>query len=292
MEFNPALFSAIQDDHFASLDRSPSTRADHALAHRHAPLIRFDEREPFLPSAAGYTIFRESDRLSPSYPRRITLPPTATTAIEYAIWWDWDMNHLYDLEHIWVYLDAAENLVTAEASWHGGYNTMRDEAAHPPTANGQLVVCSEPGKHAFAPSPLWLQKRAAVTRKSCNPLAGRMGVHVTPLFEGIIQDRNPLNNRLVQAFLAGHRFEPSFTFTQQFALGQAALVPWGNLFQWIPGRITWWLDQLARLLLPLSAYTLPIMEPLVRRVRHLTVQASFGLAWLRWMYISRGLMQR
>ena len=122
------------------------------------------------------------------------------------------------------------------------------------------------------------------------PDPGKMGgVLVTPLFEGIIKDRNPLNNRLVQTFLAGHRFEPAFAFTREFPLDQVVLVPWGNLFQWIPGRISWWLEQLTRLLLPLNPLVLPIVEPLISRAHHLTVQASFALAWLRWKYASKGL---
>ncbi len=41
---------------------------DQALVHQHAPRIRFDRREPFLPLAAGYTLFTQ-DGFSPSFPR-------------------------------------------------------------------------------------------------------------------------------------------------------------------------------------------------------------------------------
>lgn len=245
MALKSAMFSDFHDDHFATLDQSPFSPDDHALAMRHAPLIRFDEREPFLPSVAGYTVFRQEAE-SPSFPRTIPLATPVTTVIEYAVWWDWDMGHLYELEHIWVHLDAAENLVMAEASWHGGYNAMVDDNDQLPVEDGRLVVFSEPGKHAFAPSLRWLQKRADVTRASCGTQAGKMGVHVTPLFEGIITDRNPLTNQLVHSYLEGCQFEPTFDFTRRFPLEQAALVPWDTLFQWIPGRMTWWLEQLAK----------------------------------------------
>ena len=106
---------------------------DTALARAHAPLIHFDAAEPFLPLAAGYTVFR-ANAPSPSFPRTIELPEGAALAIEYAIWWDWDIEHLYELEHVWVYLDEAGNLLAADASWHGGWNAMALEAMLQKTA--------------------------------------------------------------------------------------------------------------------------------------------------------------
>ena len=122
---------------------------DRELAARHAPVIRFDAREPFLPSLVGYTVFRTDDD-SPSFPRQIELGarPGAVVAIEYAVWWDWDIQHLYELEHVWVYLNADEQLIGAEASWHGGFNDMAVNGALLLTDN-RLTVYSEPGKHAF-----------------------------------------------------------------------------------------------------------------------------------------------
>lgn len=61
------------------LDNLPSSAQDdeeRALAAKYAPVIRFDAREPFLPLAAGYTIFR-ADADSPSFPRRIELSPAS-----------------------------------------------------------------------------------------------------------------------------------------------------------------------------------------------------------------------
>jgi hypothetical protein len=80
---------------------------DHELACYYAPIIQFDAHELFLRLAAGYTIFKNYNE-SLSFPRQIELHkmghPEAAFAIEYAIWWDWDIQHLYELEHIWVYI--------------------------------------------------------------------------------------------------------------------------------------------------------------------------------------------
>lgn len=227
--------------HFESLDTTISDRRAYELAMQHAPVIRFDVREPFLPSVVGYTIFRQDGR-SASFPRDITLPPGAVCAIEYAVWWDWEIQHLYELEHVWVYIDADEQVVAVDASWHGGFHVMTGEDGKPPLENGRAVVFSEPGKHAFAPVIDWLLKRRPTTDDSCGRTSGRMGVHVTPLFEGIIDDRTPLNNNVVHAHLERQRFEPTYDFSLQFDTRAASLVPWESLHAWIPKRVKWWAD--------------------------------------------------
>lgn len=233
--------------HLIELDADPApSTADHALARRHAPRIRFDAREPFLPGAVGYTVFSQNGP-SPSFPRDIVLPPGAVCAIEYAIWWDWDIQHLYELEHIWLYLDAHERLVDAEASWHGGFNPMRDEGGALPVEAGRLTLCSEPGKHAFAPSPGWLLDRAEVTCRACGPCSGNMGLHVTPLFESALRPgRTPLANQLTLTYLEERAFTPAFAFTQVFDLADVPFVPWERMARWIPQRVNGWVRQLDR----------------------------------------------
>jgi len=149
------------------------SEADWQLATRYAPIIKFDAREPFLPAAVGYTIFR-ADAPSPSFPRQIELG-NAALAIEYAVWWDWDIQHLYELEHVWVYLDEAGQVIRAEASWHGGYSEMTVDDTLPLTGD-KLTIFSESGKHAFAPSQGRLNARADKTKKACTRYAGTGGV--------------------------------------------------------------------------------------------------------------------
>ncbi len=228
---------------FASLDRTIPDADDYALARRHAPRIRFDSREPFLPLAVGYTVIHTSGK-SPSFPRTIALPASAVCAIEYAIWWDWDIQHLYELEHIWVYLDASETVVSADASWHGGQHAMLDANGTVPLEDGRVALFSEAGKHAFAPEVDWLIERKPETVASCGVHSGKMGVLVTPLFEGIIDARRPLNNNVVHAYLERQAFEPSYEFAQPFDLAGVVFVTWSALFQWIPARVRWWADHL------------------------------------------------
>ena len=219
---------------------------DLALAARHAPRIRLDSRDPFPPDAVGITVFRE-DAPSPSFPRQIALPAGATAAIEYAIWWDWDIQHLYELEHTWLYLDADERLIAADASWHGKWDPMRTEdGALPLTDDGHLCLLSEPGKHAFAATPARLQERRPHTDMSCGQRAGAMGLHVTPLFETQLRPaRTPDANQLIHTWLERHRFAPSYEFTREFALDKAPFVPWTVMATWIPRRVNSWVEYLA-----------------------------------------------
>jgi len=229
----------IEDEHFVTLNRHIPNEEDYALAERHAPLIRFDVNEPFFPLAAGYTVFREEGK-SPSFPRQITLIEGATAAIEYAVWWDWDMGHLYELEHIWVYVNDADEVVAVDASWHGGWNPMHAEEGKAPLRGGRAIVYSEPGKHAFAATLAPLLDRQKVNVANCGSGAGKGGVLVTDLFKGLIHSRNRENNRVVHAYLQRRSFEPSYTFSDLFDLRQAALVPWDALKTWIPTRVEWW----------------------------------------------------
>lgn len=250
---------ATAEEHFKTLDRTIPDEDDYDLARRFAPTILFDQREPFFPSVVGYTVFRESAE-SASFPRRIALEGDATVAIEYAVWWDWDIQHLYELEHIWVYLNDATDVVRVDASWHGGWNQMQRDDGSIPMVDGKVALHSESGKHAFAATLQPLLDRRSTTDKSTGLHSGTGGVWVTPLFEGIIQDRTIPNNRVVRTYLMRHQFEPTYEFTQQFALDQATFVPWDALFQWIPSRVNWWVNHLQA--------TIPYNDRHIMRIAH------------------------
>lgn len=228
----------------------PQNPADRALVARYAPILRFDAREPFLPLTAGYTIFRETGE-SPSFRqgRKIDLAPPdgphADFAIEYAIWWDWDIGHLYELEHVWVYVGADGRVVRAEASWHGDHHDMRHEG-HLALEGDHFVVYSEPGKHAFAPTPDWFKERCAEFKRSeTRDLAGVGGVLLAKYIQRHVRPA-PLKTRLVHTYLAQRAFEPSWDFSLTFSITEEMLVPWESLRDWMPGRVNAILDQLAR----------------------------------------------
>jgi glycerophosphoryl diester phosphodiesterase len=236
------------DQLYDELLAAPQEAEVRALAARYAPIVRFDANEPFLPLAAGYTIFRV-DGPSPSARRPVALVtpehPQATQAIEYAIWWDWDIGHLYELEHVWVYLDEQGNVVGCEASWHGQHRTLA-QAEGLSIAGDHVVVYSEPGKHAFAPDPAWFAERWRPHRRTMTrELAGCEGVLAPDLFAGAIA-RTPLSDTLARTYLERHAFDPAWQFSRTFAFEEAQLVPWPALRDWIPRRVNRWVERLAR----------------------------------------------
>lgn len=227
--------------------RVPTQRgspAEHALAARYAPHILFDEAEPFTPEVVGYTIFR-AERQSPSFLRRIQRAwrPAWATAIEYAIWWDWDIGHLYELEHVWVYLDEAGQIVWVEASSHGVYASMLREDGTFPLAGEHPLVVSQPGKHAFSPTAHWfVMFRDMVTAETALN-AGSGGVLVKPEYKRQVPKTPEVDGR-VYAWLRQKAFQPTLRFNQQFQVAPDMLIPWPVLDTWIPQRVNWWLAQL------------------------------------------------
>jgi hypothetical protein len=214
------------------------------LVARFAPSIRFDEAEPFFPLAIGYTIFRGEEQ-SPSFFRRIRHDwrPDWATAIEYAIWWDWDIGHLYELEHVWVYLDKADNLVWVEASSHGSYASMVLEDKTIPLDDTHPMVYSQPGKHAFSPTPHWFEMFRDVVFAEAFTHAGRGGVLVKDEYRHQIAKTSEAD-ALVASWLREKAFAPTMKFNRLFRATQDMLVPWPILDAWIPRRVNWWLEQL------------------------------------------------
>lgn len=218
------------------------------LAARYAPLIHFDRNEPFLPLVVGYTVFTR-DGSSPSFERAIALQapgrPPAAFAIEYAIWWDWDIQHLYELEHTWTYVGADGAVVYAEASWHGDYAPAVLADRRVPVQDGHPVVYSQPGKHAFVPSAEPLLELQTKTALSCTTKAGSSGLLVKDMYQARLGAlKTEQNDAAVAAYLKARAFMPASVWDKDFLVTRAMLVPWPALSAWIPARIAWVLDEI------------------------------------------------
>lgn len=208
---------------------------------QHLPVICFDRNEPFLPQAVGYTVYT-SDAPSVSANHEVALKGAAK-AIEYAIWWDWDIQHLYELEHIWVYLDADDQVARVESSAHGCIGEMSRLGALP-LEDGRVTLYSEPGKHAFAADPEPLRANFAVTTLWCGDEAGDADILAPALLNGALDDLTIYDRHLARQYLQSQAFKPSFQFDHTVDLRDVPLMPWQDLLASIPGRV---LSQLARL---------------------------------------------
>jgi putative hydrolase of the HAD superfamily len=214
----------------------PVTSADIALARRLAPVIRFGDNEPFLPSHVGISVLEAAGR-SPSSRLDIGFEAGVAKVIEYAIWWDWDIQHLYELEHIWLKLDAADAVVAVEASSHGGKFAMTGADGGLPLQGGRVTLVSTPGKHAFTSTPEGQEKTKDLTSVCCQELAGRDGVLINDMFRAGLAEVTAEDHRAVKRYLQARAFLPSFDFGQRFDLAQAEFVSWDELAAWIPGRV-------------------------------------------------------
>jgi putative hydrolase of the HAD superfamily len=214
---------------------SPST-ADIELARRLAPVIRFGDNEPFLPSRIGISVLTAPGR-SPSATLDITFEPGVAKALEYAIWWDWDIQHLYELEHIWLKLDTNDQVIAVEASAHGGIFPMTISDGALPLEEGRVTLVSAPGKHAFSATPEGQLPAAEITSVSCQELAGRGTILVNDLFRDALAGLTAEDHRVVKRYLQARAFLPSFQFNQRFDLSTVEFSSWADLAAWIPGRV-------------------------------------------------------
>lgn len=214
----------------------PVTIADIALARRLAPVIRFGDNEPFLPSHVGISVLEAPGR-SPSSRLDIGFEAGVAKVIEYAIWWDWDIQHLYELEHIWLKLDAADSVVGVEASSHGGKFAMKGADGGLPLQDGRVTLVSTPGKHAFTATAEEQGKTQELTTVCCQELAGRDGVLINDMFRAELDGVTAEDQRAVKRYLQARAFLPTFSFGRHFDLADAELLGWEALAAWIPGRV-------------------------------------------------------
>ena len=211
---------------------------DLELLAAYKPVIMQDKKEPFVITAMGCTIFRETKK-SDSFPKReIAINKEEVDfAIEYAIWYDYDIQHLYELEHVWVYVDYNGRVKKVEASFHGKFLNMVD------LENGELiledgthpVVYAQPGKHALVPDPRVIRMIPAWL-ESCQELAGLDGVLVQDMFEDQIHTDDELQKMTEIYIKEVFGFRPSLEFVP-FTLENDKLMSWEELKDSIPDRV-------------------------------------------------------
>ncbi|SMY07269.1 HAD family hydrolase [Flavimaricola marinus] len=247
--------------------------ADFDLAHRHRPLLRMDVAEPYAPVAMGYTLFRTPDH-SPSSKFEIT--PKASLCTEYAIWYDWDIGHLYDLEHVWVHLDASDQVVAVEASFHGQRVPMDLAGGLPRIADGRPVLYIEPGKHAHWADGIAMAALAGTKLCTlCGAQAGIDGVHRgNPFFEAEAYQITPLMDRLAQRKMQRDSFVPRFCFSRSGDDTPVMLTDWAALAAWIPSRVSMLMQDLPKQVPHLAAVLLDCGDTLIDEATEIKIPGT------------------
>lgn len=203
------------------------------LAKRYLPILELDELEPFMPAAIGVTVLDQSAP-SPSFRRQLQFDHPATKyIIEYAIYWDYDIQHLYDLEHIWIYVDEDGTVIDCEASFHGKYfkGLLPDRSN---IEDQHVRLYCQAGKHAF--SPLKELFPLIPNYSTCTyEQAGDAGLIVTAPFQGVFATNDRINKQ-VHSYLQQYRFRPSERY-RSYVIPEQLLMSWEQLRQVIPARI-------------------------------------------------------
>lgn len=217
------------------------TRSDEALVARLAPQLMLDAREPYCPVAFGYSVFRCA---GPSPSSKFLVEPAGAVTVEYAIYYDWDIGHLYDLEHVWVHADAEGTIIRVEASAHGGRRVMDAGGGNAEFRDGRPVVYVEAGKHAHWATPELITR--ADRQKlcvECGLAAGFEGVHLgNPFAERGDYRPGSEDHRLARLKMRHDSFKPSHRYLPMTE--PVPLMPWAELQAAIPRRVA---DEMARL---------------------------------------------
>lgn len=205
-----------------------------ALARRYAPVIHIDENETIPLIAFGITVFDRTCR-SQSFPRREVTVPDGCRVIEYACFWDYDIQHMYDLEHIWVTVDTQGQVIHAEGSFHGKYLNLYDPDMPCCTAptDGHIHAFCQPGKHAFLPDGQ-LFRLIPGWRECCNALAGGE-VLVGGPFGGLYHPSRADHARCARYIRENLTFRPTLRFLPM--ADKVQYMMWEEMARWIPERI-------------------------------------------------------
>lgn len=204
------------------------------LAIKYAPHLYFDKNEPFTIDQIGYTVIVQSQR-SPSFNRDIPVDKSKVDfVIEYALYYDFDIQHMYDLEHFWVYVDYNGRVCDGEASAHGSYmNCFRyagrvEDETHIP-------VYVQPGKHALMPDGQMF-KLFGDYDVVCGKRAGIAGLLVNDLFRGRLIEDMYIDYEICKYIREHFSFQASLEF-HPVSYGEDILVTWDELYEIIPKRI-------------------------------------------------------
>ncbi|CAM3452404.1 MULTISPECIES: hypothetical protein [Saccharibacillus] len=214
---------------------------DRALCERYAPYLMFDLREPFLPNLVGFTRL-QPDGISASFPRSFAeADPRTDRILEYAIWWDYEIGHLHQLEQVWIYLGPNGEVLDCEVTFHGrllkGLLKNRSNLSD----GTHVRLFAQPGKHALSPMPelfellpdLYL---AAGARAGADGLyaGGAGGEPACLLPAGVEADE--IDAR-VRRYLRSFAFTPALEYSEVRLLPEQ-FMPWDELREAIPLRLS------------------------------------------------------
>ena len=205
----------------------------------YAPRIFMDKKEPFPIKKVGFTEYHVDGCRSSFFNRSFDFANFrgAVSVLEYAYYLDYDIQHLYDLEHIWVYLDKDGEVVGAEGSYHGRFlNAMnRTFGKEKVQRDKRITMYSQPGKHAMLSDPRLMYLYSELF-SSCDRLAGIHGLDAPERFVGSIELDSSENQKVIDYIRENYSFVPSMEF-EEVQIPEEDYMSWEELAELIPGYI-------------------------------------------------------
>lgn len=220
------------------------TEKEKQLAEKYLPCFMKDLAEPFDLKGIGYTIFKETGKSS-SCPRTLQVNPEIHSfVIEYALYFDFDIQHLYDLEHVFVYVGKDGEIVDVEASFHGKFlkamvneRLAFEDKTHP-------VVYFQPGKHAVMSDPSYFNLFIGL-KEVCREQAGEAGFLVAPMFEGRLETSERIDAAVKKYICEHYAFTPTGEY-QKMENTSECLMSYEDLDKQIVIRMRKWVDKILK----------------------------------------------
>ncbi len=212
---------------------------DNALFTRYMPVLMEDIHEPFEIKKVACTLFKDRVK-SPTSGFFTELASPAVTALEYAFYWDYDIQHLYDLEHAFVFIDKEGTVTDLISSFHGRFYRQSSVTFK----GNRPVLYIQPGKHALMAHPEYFRLFVDF-EKSCNEKAGIDGVALPDFIGGV--SFTPDDNTAVGRFI-----KDSFSFSPTGSYKEAKdpsglITDPESLFSFIRSRVSSELDRIRSL---------------------------------------------
>lgn len=138
----------------------------------------------------------------------------AAKVLEYAVFYESDIGHIYDLEHVWVYLDKFNDIMGIKATRHGMISVQYPTPESIKYYKNHPILFVSPGKHSYYTNPSQMQKK--YLSHACNqPCTSILDIHffLRPEWD-LIKKNYPGRQKIKSAYQKRYCFEPSFRFTK------------------------------------------------------------------------------
>ncbi|MBD3352597.1 MAG: hypothetical protein GF364_14005 [Candidatus Lokiarchaeota archaeon] len=164
----------------------------------------------------------------------------AEKVIEYAIYYSSDIVHIYDLEHVWVYLNKDDEIIGVKGTRHGVIMTLYGSASKIKYQKKHPIVYCTPGKHSNIVDPKQLNRR--ILERACGyNYVGKDGVYDVQFFNDKIwkkvREFDPGKEKIREVYRKHYTFKPTFKMTKYMIPTRKLMKPWYDLMEEIPDRI-------------------------------------------------------